>query len=215
LTRFLVTFSVLLASHCVEKQKIKEVSMNGKRIGRGGIFAAALAMLLSLSLASASGGGSRGDGSRGDGSQGGGSQGGGSQGGGGSVQSGGSGSSGNGSGSQGGGLGDTLRTGDRDQLRDQTQDPVQDQTRDRTRDQLRTRDVEHDPGLVYRDSEGKEREWKERFNHRLQKYEDNDDPEGLTRSLHRIANGYRLSSEEDAEAFVKWALQHRPWAIEE
>jgi hypothetical protein len=181
--------------------------MNGKRIGRCGIFAAALVMLLSLSLASASGGGSQGGGGTGGGSLGSG----GSQGGGGSVQSGGSGLGGNGSGSQEGGLGDTLRTRDRDQPRDQTQDPDQDQTRD----QLRTRDRIHDPDLVYRDSGGKECEWQEKFNHRLQKYADNDDPEGLTRSLYRIANRYRLSSEEDGEGFVKWALQHRPWAFEE
>jgi hypothetical protein len=222
---FFVTLSILLASHYVTKPKIKEVCMNGKHIRLGGIFAVALIMLLALSVASASGAGSQGGGSQGAGSQGGGSQGAGSQGGGsqgagsqgagGQIQSGGSAQSGSGSDGQAGSLGDTLQTRDRDQLRDQTQDPDQDKTRDRTRDQLRTEDRELDPDLVYRDSDGEEHEWQERFNRRLQKQEDNDDPEGLTRSLNQIANRYRLSSEEDAEGFVKWALQFRPWAIGE
>ena len=174
--------------------------MKEKLIGKISIFAASLIVVFALSIASGSGGGSQGGGGTG----------------GGSGQSGGSAAQpGSGSGGQAGGSGDTLQTRDRDQLRDQTQDPAQDQTRDRTRDRLRTPDEAHDPELVYKDNDGKEYEWQKRFNHRLQKCEENDDPEGLTRSLYRIANRYRLSSEGDAEGFINWAMEHRPWAIEE
>jgi hypothetical protein len=198
--KFLVTFFILLASYGVMRTKIKEVCMNGKLIRQISIFAVSLIVVLALSLASASGGGSQGGGGTG----------------GGSGQSGGSAAqAGSGSGGQAVSLGDTLQTRDRDQLRDQTQDPDQDQTMDRSRDRLRTPDSEHDPKLVYKDSDGKEHEWQKRFNHKLQKCEENDDPEGLTRSLYRIANRYRLSSEGDAEGFVNWAMGHRPWAIEE
>ena len=171
------------------RTKIKEVYMKGKLIRQISVFAFSLIVVLALSLASASGG----------------AQGGGSSGG--SAQSGAS--------AQERGLGDTLQTRDRDQLRDQTQDPDQDQSRDRTRDQLRTQDRELDRVPLYRDSDGNEYEWQERYNHRLQKCEENDDTEGLTRALYRIANRYRLSTDEETEGFVRWALQYRPWSIEE
>jgi hypothetical protein len=176
----------------VMRTKIKEVYMNGKLIRQVSIFAFALTLLLALSLASASGGGAQGG-------SGGGSAG---EAGGGSAQSGvsvqtGGGFQDGGSGDQSGGTGDMLRT------------------RDRTGERLRTRDRELDRELLFKDSEGRVHQWQERFNNRLQKYEAKEDPEGLARALHRVANRYRLSSDEDAEGFVDWALKYRPWAIEE
>ena len=172
--------------------------MNGKLIRQVSISAFSLILLLALSLASAGGGGAQGGGAGGGGSQGGAS-----------AQTGG------GSGDQSGGAGDMLQTRDRDQLSDQTRDQDKDRTRDRTGDRLRTRDRELDREILFKDSEGKVHQWRERFNHRLQKHEAKDDPQGLTRALHRVANRYRLSTDEDAEGFVAWALNNRPWAIED
>lgn len=178
------------------RTKIKEVYMKGKLIGQVSIFGFSLILLLALSLASAGGGSAQGGGTSGS-----------SAAGGASVQTGG------GSGDQSVGIGDRLQTRDRDQVSDQTRDQLKDRTRDSTGDRLRTRGRERDRDLFFEDSEGKVHQWQTRFDHRLQKHEEKDDPAGLTRALHRIANRYRLSSD-DAEGFVTWALKHRPWAIE-
>jgi hypothetical protein len=195
----------------VMRTKIKGVYMNGKLIRQAGIAKQigvarqigpakqvgvatfALTLLLAFSIASASGGGA--------------------QGGEGSAQGRASAQTGGGSGDQSGGTGDMVQI--RDRVSDQTGDRLKNQTRDKTMDLQRTRDRELDRELLFKDSEGKVHQWRERFNHRLQKYEAKDDPEGLARALHRVANRYRVSSDEDTGGFVDWALKNRPWAAGE
>ena len=116
---------------------------------------------------------------------------------------------------------DALRTRDRtqDQVGDQTQDRDRDrdQVRDQTQDQLRTRarDGEGEALLSYRGGDGASYQWQERYDSRLRRLEGREDNEPLTGTLYRISRRHRFTHEEDVDGFVTWALQNRPWALEE
>ena len=122
---------------------------------------------------------------------------------------------------------DALRTRDRthDQVGDQTQDQVRDrdQVGDRTQDQLkdqdqlrtRARDGEGEALLSYRGGDGASYQWQERYDSRLRRLEGREDNEPLTGTLYRISRRHRFTHEEDVDGFVTWALQNRPWALEE
>jgi hypothetical protein len=106
--------------------------------------------------------------------------------------------------------------GDRDQDqiqgqdRDQTQD--QDQTHDQTRDRDRTGQDEEAPYFTAQD--GTTYRWQHRFNRKLSRYDERDDAQAMHKYLEKIAEKYTFEHGNDADDFVNWALQNRPWDTE-
>jgi hypothetical protein len=100
--------------------------------------------------------------------------------------------------------------GDRDQDRDCTQD--QDQTHDQTRDRDRTGQDEEAPCFTAQD--GTTYRWQHRFNRKLYRYEEKGDKEAMHKYLEKIAEKYTFEHGNDADDFVNWALQNRPWDTE-
>jgi hypothetical protein len=112
--------------------------------------------------------------------------------------------------------------GDRDQDRDCTQDQDQTQKRDQTQDQDPTYDQKRDrdrtgqdeEALYFTTQDGDPYRWKYRFNRKLSRYDERGDAQAMHQYLEKIANRYNFKHGNDADDFVNWAFQNRPWNTE-
>ncbi|KPJ82742.1 MAG: hypothetical protein AMS17_18785 [Spirochaetes bacterium DG_61] len=64
---------------------------------------------------------------------------------------------------------------------------------------------------AFESSDGKMYKWKNQFTIRAKKFEETQDAEGLHRYLNQVAHRFRFQHEQDAEGFVRWAEENKPW----
>jgi hypothetical protein len=106
--------------------------------------------------------------------------------------------------------------GDQDQDRNRTQDQDQFHDPDQTHDQTTDRDRagQDEEATYFTAQDGNTYRWQHRFNRKLSRYDEHGDAQAMYKYLERIANRYNFEYGNDADDFVSWALQNRPWDTE-
>jgi hypothetical protein len=104
---------------------------------------------------------------------------------------------------------DQLRLRDQEQIKEPECADKALRTRERTQDRLKEQAKTESP--AFESSDGKMYKWKNQFTIRAKKFEETQDAEGLHRYLNQVAHRFRFQHEQDAEGFVRWAEENKPW----